>query len=129
MEYKEFLRVILSYRKLQRNLEELRGIGFNLIDGTFNLAETIDEMLEGALRASYTDEGVDWIMWFIYENEYGEKDWSIHPSYKRTEDGEIELTHEAGEVRHGATDENGEPICYSFESTWEFVKQYRKLAD
>jgi hypothetical protein len=27
-----------------------------------------------------------------------------------------------GNPTHGATDENGEPICYSFESLWEFLE-------
>ena len=31
-------------------------------------------------------------------------------------------TDKEGNPTHGATDENGNPICYSFESLWEFLE-------
>jgi hypothetical protein len=34
---------------------------------------------------------------------------------------------EKGETQYGASDENGNPICYSIKSTWQFLeKNYKK---
>jgi len=34
---------------------------------------------------------------------------------------------DAGEARYGACDENGNPICYSIESTWEYLEKNHRI--
>lgn len=124
--YQHFLGIIMGYKKFTDDMHDLYNIGIDLCDSKYKLCNHIEDMLQNSLQSHYTKEGVDWIEWFIYESEYGTRDWSSSPTYKRNANDEIELIHETGDVHWGATDENGDPICYSFESLYEYVRQYEK---
>jgi hypothetical protein len=125
MEYDKFLTIILSYKKLTDDISELHGIGFDFFEGKYRLISTIDKMFEASISSHYTEEGVGWIEWFVYEADFGTRDFSELPSYRPNEEGEMELVSEPGEPRWGATDESGNPICYSYESLYEYVEQYK----
>jgi hypothetical protein len=118
MEYKSFLTLIMTYKKISEEISELYDIGVDLLDGKYKILEKVGNMLDESIKVSYGEEGLDWVIWFIFESEYGQKDWSKAPLY--SEDGK--LIKEAGEVRHGAHDENGNPICYSYESLWKYLE-------
>jgi hypothetical protein len=122
MKYKSFLTLIMTYKKVSEEISELYDIGVDLLEGKYKILEKVGDMLNEAMEVSYGEEGLDWVNWFIFENEYGQKDWSTAPLY--SEDGK--LIKEAGEVRHGAHDENGNPICYSYESLWEYLESNHK---
>ena len=123
MTYEEFLGVLMPYKKLNEDFSELYRMGFDLLEGKYRIEENVSKILDCFLTSHYTDEGVDWINWFIFENEWGTKDWSKLPVY----DMEGKLIHEADPMKaYGAKDEDGNPVCFSFESTYEYVKQYLK---
>jgi len=109
MEYKDFLEILMRYKKINEEFSELHKLGFDFLEGKYKLQEQVSEIFNTTIRSHFTKDGVDWIEWFIYENEYGNKLWD-----KDKEEG------------LGAKDENGNHICHSFESTWNFVKQYLK---
>jgi hypothetical protein len=117
MEYREFLTNLMTFKKLTEDLSELHDIGFDFFEGKYRLATHIESMMVNTFNSHYTKEGVEWIEWFIYEADYGMKDFSSSPSYEKNEDGE---------VRWGARDEDGTPICYSYESLYEYIQQYKK---
>jgi hypothetical protein len=98
-------------------------MGFDFMEGKYQLETKVERILNATLSSHYTDEGVDWINWFIYDNEYGQKDWSRLPTYDL---GTGELIEKDPMDSYGAKDENGNPICFSFETTYEYVKQYLK---
>lgn len=123
MKYKSFLTLIMTYKKVSEEISELHHIGVDLLEGKYKILEKISDILNTAIEVSYGEGGLDWVNWFIYENEYGQRDWSTAPLY--SEDGK--LIKEAGEVRHGAQDENGNPICYSYESLWKYLEKYHKV--
>ena len=123
MKYEEFLGVLMSYKSLSEDFSELYGMGFDFFEGKYRLETKVEGMLNATLSSHYTDEGIDWITWFIYENNWGTKDWYSIPTFDK-ETGKII---EKDPVKsYGAHDENGNPICFSFESTYEYVKQYLK---
>jgi hypothetical protein len=122
MEYKDFLQLLMPYQKMQSDFDELHSMGFDFLEGKYRLEENAGRIISAALDSLFTEEGVDWINWFMYENDWGQKDWSRIP--KIDKDGKI-VERDPVEA-YGAKDENGKPICYSFESTWEYVKQYLK---
>jgi hypothetical protein len=126
MKYNEFLTVIMTYKKSIEDLSELHDIGFDFFEGKYKLATHIESMMNNTFSSHYTKEGVEWIDWFIYEAEYGMKDFSSKPSYEKNKDDKYVLVHETGEVRWGATDESGNPICHSYESLYEYIQQYKK---
>ena len=123
MTYEEFLNVLMSYKSLSEDFSELYGMGFDFMEGKYLLETKVERILNATLSSHYTEEGVDWITWFIYENEYGQKDWSRLPTYD-LETGK--LIEKNPMESYGASDENGNPICFSFETTYEYVKQYLK---
>lgn len=121
MTYENFLKVILQLQKQEQVVN-------NLYKNNVDLLEFVDpyhQMISTLIEEIYGKEGLDWWSWFIYESDYGTKDWSKTAVYEKKEDGTMEIVKEAGEVRWGATDENGNPICYSFESLWEFLESLR----
>lgn len=114
MEYKDFLGILMPYKKLMEDFRELDSMGFNFMDGKYELENNVAKIFDASLNSHFTEEGVDWVNWFVYENDWGEKDWSIYKVFN----SQMEA--------YGAKDEDGNPICYSFESTWELVKNHLK---
>jgi hypothetical protein len=125
MKLEHFEKILKEYRESSNMISELYDIGFDLMEGKYKLSDSLYRLFISSLDAHYTDIGVDWITWFIYENDWGEKDWKTLPVYQRNSDGIMELVMD-GE-RHGATDEDGNSICYDIKSLWEYIEKYYKL--
>lgn len=123
MTYEYFLKLLLTYKKLEKEFSELHDLGFDFYEGKYKLSETVYNLFQTALESHFTEEGIDWITWFIFENEWGTKDWS---KFKSFDENRFLVEDDNPLKNYGATDENGNPICHSFESTWEYVKQYLK---
>lgn len=124
MTYEEFLKILMSFKKINEDISELYDIGFDFLEGKYRMSDNVSIMFEAVLESYFTDEGIDWINWFIYENDWGTKDWSKLPTFDGVT-GKIILEEDPVKA-YGAKDENGNPICFSFESTYECVKQYLK---
>jgi hypothetical protein len=124
MEYKYFLELLMTYKKTSEEISELYDIGVDLLEGKYKLSDRFYSMLQICLNSHYTKEGVEWVEWFIFENDYGQKDWSSIPKFNE-ETGKVEIIDDPAQA-YGAKDENGNIICYSYESLWEFIKQYKK---
>jgi hypothetical protein len=76
------------------------------------------------MSSHYNKEGIGWIEWFIYENNYGDKVWNDIPVYGKNEDGETIIVDK--EDNYGAHDEDGNPICYSIPTLWHYVETNNK---
>ncbi len=122
MQYSSFLSLVMGFKKISEDCSELYDIGVNILDGKYSITTTAEKILSEVFTAEYGEEGWEWVSWFIFENNYGEKDWSSQPCY----DSEGNLLYEKGEVRYGATDEKGNSICYSYESTWKYLENNHK---
>jgi hypothetical protein len=109
----------MGFKKISEDCSDLYDIGVNILDGKYSITSTAEKILSEVFTAEYGEEGWEWVSWFIFESNYGEKDWSSGPCY----DSEGNLLYEKGEVRYGAIDEKGNPICYSYESTWEYLEK------
>ena len=116
MKYENFLKVIMTQRKMEEQVHKAYELKIDLMD----FVEDYHLITKSLLTEIYGEKGYDWYTWFCYENEYGEKDWS-KTKRRLNEDGSFtELSPD--EITHGATDENGNPICYSFLSLWEYLE-------
>lgn len=75
MKYKKFEKLLLSYKNLWDNLDELETIGIDLCSGEkkYDLMKDIEIMLYCALEISYKQKGVDWVSWFMFDDNFGEK--------------------------------------------------------
>jgi hypothetical protein len=125
MEYGQFLTVILGFKKFTDDISELYGLGFDFHEGKYKLIPPIEKIIDTVFEMNYTKEGVDWINWFMYEAEFGEKVWS-GPTYRKDKNGDLVFIEDDGNPRWGAVDENNNPICYSFESLYQYIEQYKK---
>lgn len=121
MNYESFLKVLLLLQKQERVIDTLYKNKVDLIDFVDPYHEIISELIIGV----YGEEGHDWWSWYCYESNFGTKDWSKNPAYQMDDKGVMKKIHEAGEIQYGATDENGNPICYSHESLWEYLEKIR----
>ena len=121
MEYSKFSEIVLRLKAHDERILKLSRLGVDLIELNDDLSTIISLLIEEV----YGKEGLDWFSWFCWESDFGEKDWSKHPTYKMIE-GKMVKVKEAGEVSHGATDENGNPICHSIQSTWEYLEENHK---
>jgi hypothetical protein len=102
MEYGDFLKVTLGLQQESRVVSDLYDRKVDLIE----FADKYHTIISTLLKSIYGEKGLDWFQWFCYENDFGQKS----------------CIGEDGEPTSCATDENGEPICYSFESLWEFLE-------
>jgi hypothetical protein len=127
MEYSTFLKLIMTNKKIGENMHDLYQVGVDIFESKYAVAEHISSMFNASLESHYNKEGIDWVSWFMYENEYGQADWSKNPSYKIDDNGNMVLEKEAGEVRYGAYDEEGNPIAFSYESLYELLEKDYKL--
>lgn len=105
MTYEQFISILNLYEKVSNELSELHDIGFDFFEGKYELSNSFYNLIDVFFNIHYNKEGYDWINWFIFETDYGKK---------------TELT---------AKDENGEKICYSHESLYNFIEKNYKIND
>ena len=126
MQYGKFLEVMMPYKKASEEISELYDLGFDFLEGKYRLNDRFYELMMAAFSSHYNKEGMDWIEWFISENNYGNKIWD-GPIYIEGEDGSLKkIEREEGDYT-GAKDADGNPIFYSFESAWEYLETHCKL--
>jgi hypothetical protein len=93
------------------------------MEGKYDLTKPVKEMFETTILSHYDKNGLDWVEWFIYEFDYGEKDWSKVPLYTTDKDGHAVLVPDSENDRYGAHDEKGNPICYDYKSLWKYLEK------
>jgi hypothetical protein len=121
MEYEDFELIVKKIREREDKIRSIGKLGIDLID----FDDEFHQVLNLLIKSIYGKEGLDWFSWFCNESEYGEKDWGKHDCYKM-EEGKMVKIHDAGELRYGAFDEKENPICYSVQSTWEYLEKNHK---
>jgi hypothetical protein len=123
MTYESFLKVLLSLQKQDRVISKAYEMKIDIID----FVDPYHAIISVLIKEIYGEVGYEWFSWYCYDSEFGQRDWSTQASYKQKGDNTIEIEHEVGEVRFGAYDEHGNPICYSHESLWEYLEENHKI--
>jgi hypothetical protein len=118
MKYERFLKVILSLQKEEKKIKTLHDNGVDLYD----FIDPYHIIILELIKEIYGEEGYDWFSWYCWESKFGQKDWSTSTTSLTKEDSTQELIYKEGEVRFGAYDKEGNPICYSHESLWEYLE-------
>tara|TARA_R110000803_G_scaffold5604_5_gene18466 strand:+ start:272 stop:649 length:378 start_codon:yes stop_codon:yes gene_type:complete len=124
MKYEIFLRLIMTYKKAEENTRKWYEFGIDLHEGKYPIAPYLYDLMIAGFESTYNEEGIDWISWFIFENEYGHKVWGDIPTMKDNGDGSCEEVESDG---FGARDKDGNQIAYSYESLWELLEADYKL--
>ena len=97
----EFQNLLEKYKTLSDKISELHDIGFDFYEGKYPLMSDVEKLFDIMILSQYNEKGVDWINWFIYETDYGQKDME-------------------------GRDENNKPICYDVKSLHEYIEKYHK---
>lgn len=102
MKFKEFKKIVELHQETNKMFDALYDLGFDFLENDrFPVWANSDKMFSHLMESHYTDEGLDWINWFIYDNEFG-----------------------TGSLT--ANDEYGIIICYDLKSLFKYIKQYKK---
>jgi hypothetical protein len=121
MTYERFLKIGLTLQKQDRVISKFYKNKVDLMD----LVEPYSVVVGELIKEVYGEGGYEWWSWFCYEAEYGQKDFSKYPTFTFNGDKLVKVK-EAGETRWGANDEKGNPICYSWESLYEYLEKNHK---
>lgn len=95
MTYERFLKITLGLQKSGRVNHELYKLGVDVGEVTDPYHAIINELFHEV----WSKEGVDWLEWFMWESDFGHNNCNAHEA-------------------------DGTPICYDFESTWNYLRQY-----
>jgi hypothetical protein len=112
MNYEQFNKIITEYRKLITDISELGSMGFDFYEGKYKLISPIENILFTTLELFYTNEGIDWISWFMYESDFGDRNWKT-------------ISNDDSHDGYGAHDENGNPICHTMVSLFDYIEKYK----
>lgn len=118
MTYERFLKITLGLQAESERSDKLYRLGVSLIDYVDPYHKIINELV----KEVYGEEGYEWWSWFCWESDFGRKDCSSIPRYQKDESGKLNLEYDH-QPMWGARDEDGNPICYSFESTWKYLEE------
>jgi hypothetical protein len=104
MKFKQFEELLNNFRSTMRSLSDLHDIGFDFYEGKYQLASDIENIFMLAIESHYEKEGVEWIEWFVFENDYGDKKME---AWEETKKGK-------------------KLICQDIKGLWEYIKQHKK---
>lgn len=121
MNYQTFKQLLLLYKKGQSNIHELGLVGVDLLESPYEMSSIVEKMMNLTLGCFYTEEGLEWVSWFIFDNDWGKRNWR-GPLYERDAEGKL-VKKECSKDGHGAHDEHGNPICYSIKSLHAHLQQ------
>tara|TARA_R110000787_G_scaffold137414_1_gene250201 strand:- start:9829 stop:10158 length:330 start_codon:yes stop_codon:yes gene_type:complete len=107
MKYETFLNLLKTYKKAEDTNREWYEFGIDLHEGKHPIAPYLYDLMAAGFETTYNKDGLEWIDWFIFDNEYGNKVFEG--------DG------------FGAWDKDGKPIAHSYESLWELLEKDYKL--
>ena len=93
MTYDRFLKIALGLQTIERVIQTLYDNGLDIT----NFVDPYYTIISELLLEVYGEEGHDWFSWFCYENNFG-----------------------TGGLT--ANDKEGNPICHSFESLYEYLE-------
>ena len=71
MTFENFYNIIDCYKRGSDMISDLHDIGIDLMEGKFQVSGILYEQLQNSIRFIYGDDGLDWVEWFIFENDYG----------------------------------------------------------
>lgn len=101
MTRKEFEELIKTYKQFDKVSNALSKVGLDVFEGDNPIADSFYKVSELVITSHYTEEGVEWIFWWIYENNFGKNEL---PAY----------------------DEDENLICQTEDELYNYIKQYKK---
>lgn len=73
MKRKEFKLLLSKLQEFQQKCDKLSNVGLDVYENECAIAPYAEFFFEEVLKQNWNRFGVDWITWFIYENDFGNK--------------------------------------------------------
>lgn len=118
MKKEKFIKSMTLYKAINDSCSSLYDVGVDLYESRYAIVDDIDRLKDELFGGYYNEQGVDLINWFIFENEWGTRDWSKYVSFTEGIEMEIEKTR-----LYGMTDDEGNEVCHNIESLWEYIEK------
>lgn len=99
MNKEQFKNILEQYQILLEYEDHYLKFGVDLTDGQYPIVEPIDKIIDIFWSTIYTSVGIDWIYWFIFENDFGKNN--------------LEATY------------NKKLICQDIDGLYDHIDQYR----
>ena len=100
MTKEEFKNIIDLYKKYESYITEYGNFGIYLYEGRYPIAEVSMQIADLLWKEIYSEEGIDWIFWFMFENDFGAKGLKAFDSDKNL-------------------------ICQDVDSLYDYIEQYK----
>lgn len=100
MTKEQFIEVIKLHKQSADNLNGYYKMSLDLLDNKNSPVEPLFKAIDILFDSIYTEEGAEWISWYIYDNNYGEE----------------ELTAFDGETQ----------ICKNIDELYDYIQKYKK---
>jgi len=103
MNKEQFVEILNKIKLLEEQQDEYYKFGIDLMESQYPILGTSYEIIDLFFKSHYTEFGIDWINWFMYENDFGEA------GMEATSDDEL--------------------ICQTVEDLYDYIKQYKIKED
>ena len=100
MNKEQFKEIINQLKTISDYADKYYEFGIDLFEGQFPILNPAYKTIDLLLDQIYTQDGHEWIDWFCYENDFGEKQMEAY-------------------------DENGKLICQTIDDLFDYIEQYK----
>ncbi len=107
--------LLKSYYDVCTHMYNLHDIGFNFLENKrFPIDDLINSIFSQSILSHYTDEGLDWITWYLFE---------FVRTYDAKEDGDFMYP----DREPAAWDSDKAPICFNIDTLYDYVNEHCRL--
>ena len=99
MNKKQFIEILSKIKLLSDQNHEYYKFGIDLMEGLYPIITTSYSIIDLFFESHYNEDGIDWINWFMYENDFGDN------NMEATEDDKL--------------------ICQTVEDLYDYIEQYK----
>lgn len=99
MTKEQFVKILENYKLINTRIHEYYEFGIDLIEVKHSPVEPIDAIINTVFSSVYNDLGIDWINWFMWENDFGKE------GLEAFDDGKL--------------------ICQTIEDLYDYVEKYK----
>jgi hypothetical protein len=68
MTYEQFEKIVLNLKAADENISVLYTIGVDMIE----ISDHYHKIITDLFKVIFTEEGFDWLEWFMYEKDFGD---------------------------------------------------------
>ena len=99
MNKEQFVKIIKNYELINKRIHDYYDFGIDLVEVKNSPIEPMDSIVDTIFRSIYNELGMEWINWFMWENDFGKA------GLEAFDDGKL--------------------ICQTIEDLYDYVEKYK----